>query len=194
MGCICASSKEVRTTRHMVRTQILTRATTIEPPTVIHLRPPMPNACSRRKVIIDSKYSKDDIKALDHTPSNTQSNFFPYSCPICFKYFTSILTTKCCKNYICLQCATDLKTKFLNFEVVCPHCRASPLHAIDVTLESPIKKYTDTQESKNETTKSAGWRSIMKNQDNNDITRMPGSISEKQISKSYQISMMYTTK
>lgn len=143
MGCICTSSKEIRAPAPRQLYPITRTITTYRPP-LTQLRPPMPIVVPKQKVFIESKHQKEDVKYLDHTPSGNDLKLFSYNCPICFRYFTNIMTTKCCQNYICIQCTTDLQLKKLNFEISCPHCRAVPLCLVDVNLGLPIKNYLDS--------------------------------------------------
>ncbi|CAG9320775.1 unnamed protein product [Blepharisma stoltei] len=96
------------------------------------------------KVLIDTKVSPDDIKSADFTPAATQNISYPYTCPICFKFYSHILVTKCCKNYICHFCAKHLQAKMVNFEIACPHCKSNPVVLTDVDLNDPVKKYSDS--------------------------------------------------
>ena len=95
------------------------------------------------KVIIDSKFKLEDIQFNEFTPSSTQKALFTYNCPICLRFFSTILILKCCKNYICHFCIDEL-SKTTKFEVACPLCKASPITATDVDLASTIKRYSDS--------------------------------------------------
>ena len=95
------------------------------------------------KVIIDSKFKLEDIQFSEFTPANTQKTVFSYNCPICLRFFSTILILKCCKNYICHFCIDEL-SKTTKFEVACPLCKASPITAADVDLGSTVKRYSDS--------------------------------------------------
>ena len=95
------------------------------------------------KVIVDTKYQKEEIKVSDYTPANTGNIGLTYNCPICLRYFSTILTLKCCKQYICHYCISDLE-KNQKFEVACPHCKAVPILASDVDFSSSVKRYSDS--------------------------------------------------
>lgn len=50
--------------------------------------------------------------SVPFTPNSVNAQKFRYYCPLCMEFFESILTSKCCKNYICLKCAVEyLNTK-----------------------------------------------------------------------------------
>lgn len=144
MGCFCSGKVNITQPSHS-SLQIV--------PLNSHQRPPLPRSRDPSppkptvvspKVKLDSKFTIEDIKFSDITPASTQKVTYPYSCPICFKFLSVILTAKCCKNYICHFCINDLQNKNLNFEITCPHCKAQPLCAIDVELGATIKKYSDS--------------------------------------------------
>ena len=78
-----------------------------------------------------TKFSKSSIMHRDHYPEQkpVESNIFRYYCPICLRFFNSILVTSCCNNYICRFCIGHLakKAKLSQFnenssEVKCSHC------------------------------------------------------------------------
>ena len=96
------------------------------------------------KVIIESKYTVNDILKADETPPSTQKAFMIFNCPICLRYLSHMLVTRCCNNYLCHLCAHELQNKELSFEVTCPHCKAQPLSLIDVDPQSIVKKYSDS--------------------------------------------------
>lgn len=96
-----------------------------------------------QKITVNTKYRAEDIQINEFTPANTQVNVFRYDCPICFRFFSTILTLQCCKNYICHNCIADLSNNN-QFEVACPHCKASPIYANDVDLASSVKRYSDS--------------------------------------------------
>lgn len=96
------------------------------------------------KVFIQSKYSLADILKSDITPSSTQKQFMLFNCPICLRFFSLILQTQCCRNYICHFCVDELQNRDLNFDVACPHCKSEPVHVVDVDLASTVKNYSDS--------------------------------------------------
>jgi hypothetical protein len=94
-------------------------------------------------VEIETKFHLPDLKISEFTPSSTQKLNFSYNCPICLRYFNTILVLKCCKQYICHFCIEDL-SKSVKFEVACPHCKKIPVQASDVDFNSTVKKYSDS--------------------------------------------------
>lgn len=108
-----------------------------------HAANPEPQQQPTPIVQVETKFRLDDIKLSEFTPSNTQKNNYSYNCPICLRYFSTILVLKCCKQYICHYCIDEL-SKNVKFEVACPHCKATPVVASDVDLNSTIKKYSDS--------------------------------------------------
>eukprot|EP00826_Nyctotherus_ovalis_P029406 TRINITY_DN2322_c0_g4_i1.p1 TRINITY_DN2322_c0_g4~~TRINITY_DN2322_c0_g4_i1.p1 ORF type:complete len:289 (-),score=15.67 TRINITY_DN2322_c0_g4_i1:130-996(-) len=86
---------------------------------------------------------KSNIRFSEERPEISKRKQFPYYCPLCFRYFNSMLTCFRCKNYICRFCADDIGDK--NSEAVrCPFCDCSPFVLLDVNEKDPIKKYSDT--------------------------------------------------
>jgi len=58
-----------------------------------------------------------------------------------------MLKTECCHNYICFECIKLLEekeTKCKKFTARCPHCCKNELFLVDVNVDDPVKKYTDT--------------------------------------------------
>lgn len=96
------------------------------------------------KVMINSTTLADDIAVYDFTPTSTFQGKFRYSCPVCQRYFSHMLVTACCENYLCFFCASDLTSANLHFEVRCPHCNASPIVLNDVEPEAQVKFYSDS--------------------------------------------------
>lgn len=95
------------------------------------------------KVIVDTKFKLEDVKLSEFTPANTQKANYSYNCPICLRYFSTILMLNCCKNYICHFCIEELKAT-IKFEIACPHCKNIPVVAVDVDLGSTVKRYSDS--------------------------------------------------
>lgn len=95
------------------------------------------------KVHIHSKFTASNVKISEFTPANT-SKCCPYMCPICLRYFSTILVFRCCQNYICHECAECLNSESLSFEISCPHCKSSDLDLHDVNPEAKIRWYTDS--------------------------------------------------
>lgn len=96
------------------------------------------------EVIVESKYAVNDIIKSERTPPSTQRKFTLFNCPICLMYLSHMLVTKCCSNYLCHFCVRDLQGKDLCFNLGCPHCKALPIHLVDVDPQSSLKKYSDS--------------------------------------------------
>ena len=72
---------------------------------------------------------------------------FKYYCPICLRYFNTILVSSCCDNYICRFCIGDMAKKAKsdqNFCITCSHCTANEYKLTDVDPHAPLRVYTDT--------------------------------------------------
>ena len=72
---------------------------------------------------------------------------FKYYCPICLRYFNTVLVSTCCDNYICRFCIGDMAKKAKNdpkFRILCSHCCANEYKLLDVDLQAPLRVYTDT--------------------------------------------------
>ena len=95
-------------------------------------------------IIINSKFNMNEVNKIEYTPSSTMKNTYPYCCPICLSYFSTILITQCCKNYICHHCIDNMKKNIGKFEVACPTCRHTQIIVDDVDLGSSIRKYLDS--------------------------------------------------
>lgn len=103
----------------------------------------------RNKVRIRTQISKKDVLVRDYYPvhNKEERKIFKYYCPICLRYFNTILVASCCDNYICRFCIGDLAKRAKNddkFRIFCSHCCAEEYKLIDVDLEAPLRVYTDT--------------------------------------------------
>lgn len=96
------------------------------------------------RIIITSNYTPEEIEPKEITPASTLRNVYKYSCPVCLRYFSKVLLTKCCNNYLCHHCAHDLQNKELNFDVRCHYCSHQPVYLVDVDPEELVKKYSDS--------------------------------------------------
>lgn len=81
----------------------------------------------RNKVRIKTKMSKNSIMVRDYYPANdpVERKIFKYYCPICLRYFNTLLLSSCCDNYICRFCIGDMAKKAKNnadFLIMCSHC------------------------------------------------------------------------
>jgi len=60
-------------------------------------------------IAFNSKYEMEDIDYCDFIPDDPEARKkYKYYCPICLRYFNTILTSDCCKNYLCHLCLNDL--------------------------------------------------------------------------------------
>lgn len=100
-----------------------------------------PNISSSYKLL--TNVDKDKIRFSEERPEIPKRKQFPYYCPLCFRYFNSMLICFRCKNYICRFCADDIGDRSLE-AVRCPFCDCSPFVLLDVNEKDPIKKYSDT--------------------------------------------------
>ena len=92
--------------------------------------------------------SKEDLLVVDQFPDTKEGQkCYKYSCPICLRYFNTILVSSCCGNYLCRLCIGDLAKrakKDPSFVITCCHCFEEDYRLVDVDKEKPIKYYTDT--------------------------------------------------
>jgi len=82
---------------------------------------------ARNKVRIKTKINKKDVQVRDYYPSHdkVERKLFKYYCPICLRYFNTILVSTCCDNYICRFCIGDMAKKAKcekDFVISCSHC------------------------------------------------------------------------
>ncbi len=85
----------------------------------------------------------------DYYPSEdpVARKVFKYYCPICLRYFNTILVSNCCDNYICRFCIGDMAKKAKNesnFTISCSHCNTLEYKLLDVDPKAPLRVYTDT--------------------------------------------------
>ena len=72
---------------------------------------------------------------------------FKYCCPICLRYFNTILVSNCCQNYVCRMCIGDMAKRAKRnkgFVIRCSHCFESDFRLADVNPSDEVKYYTDT--------------------------------------------------
>ena len=61
---------------------------------------------------INSSVPSSQIEISETTPRDRATQIkYCYYCPICLRYFTRILVSDCCKNYLCLFCARDINQR-----------------------------------------------------------------------------------
>jgi hypothetical protein len=103
-------------------------------------KPPRPLAAAHLQIQLVSPRREEALRqALQHTPQGPDKQKYRYYCPLCMEFFQDILASKCCMNYLCLQCCGDfLKTKKLDISsandilrsldkiklLSCPHCNS----------------------------------------------------------------------
>lgn len=97
---------------------------------------------------IKTNISKSDVKYIDDFPSNeADRKVYKYCCPICLRYFNTVLVSSCCKNYICRLCIGDMAKrakKDTAFVIRCSYCQVDDYRLEDVKEEDTIKHYTDS--------------------------------------------------
>lgn len=111
---------------------------------------------------MDTGFKIEDVDCCDFLPDDRQEQLkYKYYCPICLRYFTFILQSECCQNYLCLLCVNDLQEQEQRdekFKAVCPYGCSHTNKAAedpaageakfklrDVDPEKKIKKYSDSQ-------------------------------------------------
>ncbi|CAI2368790.1 unnamed protein product [Moneuplotes crassus] len=91
--------------------------------------------------------SLSTFSEIDHTPEKFDENYYRFSCPICFKFFSNILRSKCCKNYFCRDCyhtlKDDIRSKSSGGGVRCIFCGRYPLILEQIDPNSPVKNYAN---------------------------------------------------
>ena len=110
----------------------------------------------RNKVRINTNVAKNSVMVRDHYPADdpVERKIFKYYCPICLRYFNTILVSSCCDNYICRFCIGDMARKAKNdsnYQILCSHCVANSYKLTDVDPEAPLRIYTDTPFKLNDT-------------------------------------------
>lgn len=102
----------------------------------------------RNKVRIKTSISKNDVRFVAEYPSEQHEQaLYKYCCPICLRYFNLMLTSSCCKNYICRLCIGDMAKRAKRdreFIIRCAHCLEEDFKLTDVGPEETVKHYTDT--------------------------------------------------
>ena len=96
---------------------------------------------------------KSTIEIREFYPEDREERFkFRFYCPICLRYFNSMLISQCCYNYLCQYCTDDMTSrekKDKDYKASCPFsCNISPdlkFKLIDVTDKDKLKKYSDSQ-------------------------------------------------
>jgi hypothetical protein len=83
------------------------------------------------KVEVVTRYSTADLEVMEQTPG-LSCNKAMFGCPVCMRYLSAMLETRCCGKHLCHLCANDLMLP-KPFLVRCPHCNSSSLYLADVT-------------------------------------------------------------
>jgi hypothetical protein len=115
------------------------------------------------RIQIKSQLTLNEIKISKCTPKGLAELEFRYGCPICMYYYSNILVTDCCKNYICHYCIEEMKSFKPNSK--CPYCKHSTLTLKDPNPKDSIKKYfdrTDPKQAKHAKSKS-GYYQVYQN-------------------------------
>ena len=103
---------------------------------------------NRNKVRIRTHVKKAEVEFVDDYPQEfDQQKIFKFCCPICLRYFNTILVSSCCGNYMCRFCIGVMAKKAksdVKFVIKCPHCFEDDFKLEDVKPEVEIKIYTDT--------------------------------------------------
>lgn len=95
-------------------------------------------------ITVRTQLRLEDVQSADFTPHNTTRQTLKYSCPICLKYFSAILITSCCRNYLCHFCTESFKEKEKLGPVHCPMCNSEGLDLEDVDPQAEVKRYSDS--------------------------------------------------
>jgi hypothetical protein len=68
------------------------------------------------KVKIITDFEEDEVKHHEYRPlEKDERKTFRYNCPICWRFFNTMLSLKCCENYICIHCIVEhVKSKLSN--------------------------------------------------------------------------------
>ncbi|KAL4474815.1 hypothetical protein ABPG74_001511 [Tetrahymena malaccensis] len=93
----------------------------------------------------DFDLSVGQISCKDERLNEEDVLKYKYCCPICLVYFNKILKTKCCNNYVCIECEYDIHQQMLNkkIEDKCWWCKSDKCEIVDVQDGEIIKNYSD---------------------------------------------------
>ncbi|OMJ66860.1 hypothetical protein SteCoe_36157 [Stentor coeruleus] len=114
-------------------------ATAPEIQSVDAIEPSFPVHNGRIEVL--SSFTMNEVKVSKMTPKCTQNDIFKYECPICMYFFTAILVSNCCRNYVCHYCIEEIKSN--RIDAACPHCRSRPLLLTDPHPEDSVRVYSE---------------------------------------------------
>ena len=96
-----------------------------------------------------TKYKKEDIEFCEYLPEERELRYrYKFYCPICLRYFTHMVISACCQNYLCLFCVHDLQeqeNKVKAFKATCPYnCTGDIFTLTDVNPDEKCKRYSDS--------------------------------------------------
>lgn len=94
---------------------------------------------------------------IDHTPKGPERESYKYFCPVCMLYFRDVLTTSCCRNYVCYSCAlqfvrgkhgVDSEASAIPVQLAkeqeCMHCRSAGLQLEYAQVDQLVRSYDDS--------------------------------------------------
>lgn len=98
---------------------------------------------------ISTNFSKKEIEYVDEFPADDAAKRlkYKYNCPICLRFFNTILVSTCCQNYLCRLCIGEFAKKAKKdptYLIKCPQCQKDDFRLNDVNLHATVKHYTDT--------------------------------------------------
>ncbi|CDW91627.1 UNKNOWN [Stylonychia lemnae] len=146
---------------------------------------------NRNKVRIKTTIQKSQVKYKDEYPTLIEEQkIYKYCCPICLRYFNTILVSTCCQNYLCRMCIGDMAKKAkkdINFIIRCPHCFENDFKLHDVNQEEKVKFYTDTPFKFTKTQKEELENSIQKINNSSEDKHQHLQNSSQIVSPSFQV-------
>jgi hypothetical protein len=67
----------------------------------------------------------EEICVCDFLPEDRELRYqFKYYCPICLRYFSAMLMSQCCFNYLCHYCADEIMERekaVESYVALCPY-------------------------------------------------------------------------
>lgn len=93
---------------------------------------------------------KEEIKFKENIETTAEKEQYKYTCPICFRYFETMIQCVTCQNYTCMLCAEGLANRSVKTRTTtcCPFCYASPFVLSGVDINQPVRHYTNTPKSR----------------------------------------------
>lgn len=99
--------------------------------------------------MIETSKKIEDVKVCDYLPQERDLRYlFKYYCPICLRYFDSMLMSQCCYNYLCHYCSDEILEREKNIETYiasCPYKCEGKFILHDVNPNAQVKRYSDSQ-------------------------------------------------